>query len=201
MLWNRLDPQYHMYYADRALKENKQLLPTIRLVQALDPQFVQSYYNGAWIVAELGDFSTALDLAHDGITNNPTSGLLRASYIQLLLYREQGPHHEPQPVHAGQIVAQADVGTRDGIVWVNDAEKFEGYAVFAAAYRIAGVKEKARAAQAVVDELRASSYGREHRRGRSRSRRRRKAGPLRTVCRYFSRISTIARSPTSTSTT
>ncbi len=126
VLWNRLDPQFHLYYEDRSLSENTQLLPTIRLVQALDPQFVQSYYNAAWIVAKRGDFETARGLALQGIENNPRSGLLRASYIQLLLQDDKEKHVDELAVHA-------DAGTGESTVWADDAEKYEGYAVFAAA--------------------------------------------------------------------
>ncbi len=128
VLWNRLEPQFHLYYANKPLKENTQLLPTIRLVQALDPQFVQAYYNAAWIVWERGRTEEAFDIAQQGIDNNPRAGLLRASLAQLLLSEDSKTKSE---AHLDEAVAQADAGMAADMVWTNDADKFEGYAVFA----------------------------------------------------------------------
>jgi len=146
VLWNRLDPQYDEYYSGKTLSEQTQMLPTIRIIQALDPQFVQSYYDAAWIVARHGDHARAFDLAREGIKANPRSGLLRSSYIQLLFL-------DGKERHLAEAVAQADAGTHESMIWTDDAEKLEGYAVFAAAYRIAGLKDKADAARAVVTSL------------------------------------------------
>ncbi len=146
VLWNRLDPQFDAYYHDKQLSENTQLLPAFRLIQALDPQFIQPYYDGAWIIARHGDRKTAFDLAREGIAENPESGLLRSSYIQLMFLDDKERHRD-------EAVAQADAGTNESMFWNDDAEKLEGYAVFAAAYRVAGLRDKADAARAVVTSL------------------------------------------------
>jgi len=54
VLWARLEPLFHGYYDDRQVKELDEFLPTMRLVQTLDPQFEQAYYNAAWILARRG---------------------------------------------------------------------------------------------------------------------------------------------------
>lgn len=150
VLWNRLEPQYHKYYADRGIAEDVQLLPTLRLVQSLDPQFVQVYYNVAWIIAKRGDRPGAIRLAREGIERNPRSGLLKASYIQLMLY-------EDKVKYLDEIVANADAATAAGTFWANDAEEFEGYAVLRVAYEVAGLGEKEAAARGVMEQLRPSA--------------------------------------------
>ncbi len=132
VLWNRLEPQYHKYYSDKSLEENVELLPTMSLVQTLDPQFIEAYYYAAWVVARRGDMGTALDLARKGIRENPHSGLLKASYIQLLLL-------EGEDTYRDEIISTADAATASDTVWLDDAQKLEGYAVARAAYHILGL--------------------------------------------------------------
>lgn len=146
VLWNRLEPQLHEYYADKQLAEQTQTLLTIRLVQMLDPQFVQSYYVASWILSRHGDVGQGLDLAREGVSKNPSSGLLRSSLVQVMMLEDKAKY-------AAEAAAQADAGTAPGIIWTDDAEKMEGYAVFAAAYHIAGLTGKEKAARAVVSSL------------------------------------------------
>ncbi len=146
VLWNRLEPQFHEYYADKNLEEQTQMLPTIRLVQMLDPQFVQSYYIASWVLARRGKAGQGLDNAREGVSQNPSSGLLRSNLVQVMLL-------EDKVKYAAEAVAQADAGTAPGIIWADDAEKFEGYAIFAAAYHVAGLTGKEKAARAVVSSL------------------------------------------------
>ena len=42
VLWNRLEPLWHGYYSTRPVEEVVQFLPTMRLVQILDPQVMFS---------------------------------------------------------------------------------------------------------------------------------------------------------------
>jgi surface antigen len=146
VLWNRLEPQFHHYYADRSLSEQVQMLPTIRLVQLLDPQLVQSYYVASWVLARHGDTTQGLAIAREGVEKNPSSGLLRASLIEVMLLEDKNAHRPEE-------VAQADAGMGSGIFWADDAEKLEGYAVFAATFRLAGLKDREQAARTVMASL------------------------------------------------
>jgi len=150
VLWNRLEPQFHEYYGGKQLAEQTQMLPTIRLVQMLDPQFVQSYYVAAWVAARHGQGAEGLDIARDGVKQNPASGLLRSSLIQIMLLEDKARYIR-------EAVAQADAGTAPEMAWADDAEKLEGYAVFAATYRLAGMKQEAETAQAVAKSLAATT--------------------------------------------
>jgi hypothetical protein len=146
VLWNRLDPQYDLYYHQRDLGHDTQMLPTMWIVQMLDPQFVQSYYIASWIVSRHGDPQGGFDVIREGIRNNPRSGLLRAGYIQLMFLNDrQGYIHDA--------VAQADAGTAPGVIWTARDEKMESYAVFATAYHLAGLTSKEKAVRAVVASL------------------------------------------------
>ncbi len=85
VIWNRLEPQEHEYYETRTIAEMTFLVPNLRLVVLLDPQFQQAYYVLPWILARNGKVSEGLALAREGIANNPRSGILWASYAQILL--------------------------------------------------------------------------------------------------------------------
>jgi len=158
VLWNRLEPQFHLYYEERGIAEQKQMMPVIRLVQTLDPQFVQSYYVASWVVARHGDSEEALQISREGVANNPRSGLLRASYIQNMLLEDNVRVARGKTrIHLDEAVRQADAAARPDMIWDDEAERFEGYAAIAAAYNLAGLSEKAKAAEAVVDSIRASA--------------------------------------------
>lgn len=85
VLWARLDPVNDAYYNSATLGQKKFLIPSIRIITILDPQFEQPYYVGPFILYDAGLKKGALDLAAEGVANNPASGLLHASYSQLLL--------------------------------------------------------------------------------------------------------------------
>lgn len=158
VLWNRLEPQFHLYYEQKDLSQQTQMLPVIRLVQTLDPQFVQSYYIASWVVSRHGDAAEGMRISREGIANNPRSGLLRASYIQnMMLQDNERVVNGKSRIYLEEAVKQADAAMRPDTVWNDDAERFEGYAAVAAVYDLAGMVRKAAAAQAVVDSLRASA--------------------------------------------
>ena len=158
VLWNRLEPQFHLYYEQKGLSQQTQMLPVIRLVQTLDPQFVQAYYVASWVVSRHGDLAEGFRISREGIANNPRSGLLRASYIQnMLLQDNQRVADGKGRIHLEEAVKQADAAMQPDTIWNDDAERFEGYAAMAAAYDLAGLDEKRAAAQAVVDSIRASA--------------------------------------------
>lgn len=158
VLWNRLDPQFDLYYSQNGLAQQTQMMPVIRLVQALDPQFVQAYYVASWVVSRHGDPDEGLRISREGLRNNPRSGFLRASYIQNMLLQDNERVAQGRPrVHLDEAVRQADLAARSDTIWNGDAEKFEGYAAMAAAYHLAGLYEKEEAAEAVLDSIRASA--------------------------------------------
>ncbi len=84
VLWNRLDPIFHDYYEEVPLGEQLSLLPMVRMVNWLDPQFVDGYYISAWILSQRGEVEQAYEIASEGVENNPDSGVLRTSYAQIL---------------------------------------------------------------------------------------------------------------------
>lgn len=132
VLWNRLDPIFHDYYEGLTLAEQTQMLPTIQAVIALDPQFIDAYYVAAWMLAQRGDVETGLDIARQGVENNPRSGILRMNYAQLLyLFKRDTP----------AAIEQVDAAVRDA-EWREPAEQRDAYAVFRAIYRSAGMTER-----------------------------------------------------------
>lgn len=132
VLWNRLDPIFHDYYEGLTLAEQTQMLPTIQAVIALDPQFIDAYYVAAWMLAQRGDVETGLDIARQGVENNPRSGILRMNYAQLLyLFKRDTP----------AAIEQIDAAVTDA-EWREPAEQRDAYAVFRAIYRSAGMTER-----------------------------------------------------------
>jgi len=131
VLWNRLEPIFHNYYDGRDLSDLPEFLPTMRLVQTLDPQFEQSYYNAAWFLYRRGRMDEALRIAREGIENNPRSGLLHANYVQMLLIDDK----------VGNIKTaykSAAIGVGPTAEWMNADDKFEGYGIFRTVFRLVG---------------------------------------------------------------
>ena len=131
VLWLRLEPTFHGYYSDRPVEELVEFLPTMRLVQALDPQFEQSYYVSSFILARRGKMAGALALSREGIKNNPSSGLMLANYTQILLMQDK-------KANLPEMLKLAEQGLRRGVRWSSADEQYEGYGVFETVYRIAG---------------------------------------------------------------
>lgn len=132
VLWNRLDPIFHGYYEHLPLEEQLQMLPTMQMVIALDPQFVDSYWVAAWMLAQRGDVETGLEIARQGVENNPDSGLLRFNYAQVLyLFADD----------LEGAVQQADAAL-EGAQWRDYIEQHDAYAGFGAIYRAAGITDR-----------------------------------------------------------
>lgn len=129
VLWNRFEPLFHVYYQEGALKNQVYALPMIHLIVSLDPQFDQPYYVGPWIIAEHGDVKTALDLARQGVENNPDSGLLRASYAQMLLLYAKDP---------AAAAYQANEALKPGTYWRDAWEQHDAYQILRIIYDKAG---------------------------------------------------------------
>ncbi|HEY3317249.1 MAG TPA: hypothetical protein VGK50_02330 [Coriobacteriia bacterium] len=85
VLWARLDPVNDTYYNKVPLGQKKFLLPTISIVNWLDPDMQEPYYVGPFVLYEAGLKRNAILLAERGARNNPKSAFLHASFAQLLL--------------------------------------------------------------------------------------------------------------------
>lgn len=130
-LWNRLEPQFHEYGNGKSIDERLDFLPTMRLVQILDPQFEQAYYVSAFMLGRIDRMPQALEIAREGIRHNPDSGLMRANYAQLLLIQDK-VKNLPEALKAAQS------GIRPETVWANTDDQFEGYGIFGTVFRLAG---------------------------------------------------------------
>jgi hypothetical protein len=65
-LWNRLDPLLHGYYSGASLGDQRYMLSTIVVVQALDPNSVLSYDVGPWILVQNDRVEEGLAMARRG---------------------------------------------------------------------------------------------------------------------------------------
>jgi len=142
VLWNRIDPLFHDYYEDVPLEEQTFMLPSIRAIVALDPQLEQTYFVAAWVLARRGAVEEGVELARLGVENNPASGMLRASYAQILLLFTG---------ETEEAVRQATRVLEDDIAWRTLIDKYEGYAVARSVYSAVGAEE---AAALVSEEMR-----------------------------------------------
>lgn len=148
-LWARLEPLYDGYYANKSVDQLKEFLPTMRLVQTLDPQLEQVYYTAAFILARRGRMDEALAIARDGIANNPNSGLLRANYVQLLVMDDKMGNLD-------EAYKQAVFGIGPKARWANTDDQFEGYGIFRTIFRLKGDTATVKKINAVQAQLRAA---------------------------------------------
>ena len=136
-LWNRLEPQFHEYGNGKSIDQRLEFLPTMRLVQMLDPQFEQAYYVSAFMLSRIGRVPQALQIAREGIEKNPNSGLMRANYAQILLIQDEVKN-------LPEALKQATAGTAPGTKWANSDDQFEGYGIFRTVFKLAGDQAAAR---------------------------------------------------------
>jgi len=142
VLWNPLDRQYDTYYA-RA-NDQRFLMPTLHLINTLDPQFTQPYYVASWFLAKRGKPTEGFALAQEGLRNNPKSGLLRVSYAQMeWLIRKDIPG----------AVSIAKPALSNDTMWVDAEEKYEGYAVMIALFKKAKLPAEEQRAQRIHDSV------------------------------------------------
>jgi hypothetical protein len=157
MLWNRLDPLMHEYYGAHAgLGRMSFMLPSVRVITLLDPQFVEGYYTAPEILIEgarlpgtppevaKDRIASGIALALEGVTNNPRSGELITSYDEYLLTLTKD---------LSAAVRYADMAMAPGIVWRSDEERFDGIAIVRAVYEKAGLTDKQAAAQAIMTAI------------------------------------------------
>lgn len=129
LLWNRLDPIMHGYYAGVSLTEQRYMLSTIAMVEALDPGFVQSYYVGTWVLIQNDRLDDGLAMAERGVQEVPTSGLLLTNLAQI------------QYLYAKDLDSALDTalsGLGPDVVWDSASDQYTGYAVFRDVFKTAG---------------------------------------------------------------
>ncbi len=158
VLWNRLEPQFHEFYVNKSLDDLTFLMPSLYLIQRLDPSFVQSYYNAAFILGKRGQWDDAFRVAKEGIANNPRSGLMRANYIQLLLLQDK-------KANLDLAYEQAVVGVAPSATYDNIDDEYESLAVFRAVFDLQGRQDLVSAIQQRLEQLEgegAQATGLEH---------------------------------------
>ena len=156
LLWNRLEPQMHQYYGGVGLGKMGFMLPSIKAIVTLDPQFVEAYYVAPEILIDSGlepgvspaeaaiRLQTGLDLAKEGAENNPKSGIALSSYAELLYTRGKD-------LQAALPYALAAL--QPGVVWRIDEEQWDQYAVLKAIFQQDGDWVRVHEVQAVRDAI------------------------------------------------
>lgn len=144
VMWNRIDPIYHAYYRDVPLDEQRYMLPWIALVTALDPSLLDPWYVGSWIVARNGNVDEGIALARRGMEANPRSGLLAASYAQML-YVFKRDAKAALPYARRALEPQMD--------WRSLAEQYEGYAAMRDILRANGLDDEVREVESRLQDL------------------------------------------------
>lgn len=144
VLWNRMEPLQHSYYEDMPLDQHLFVLPTIYIVTRLDPTLLDPYYVGSWIIARNGKIQEGLDLARQGMEANPQSGLMYASYAQMLFILE----HDPKAA-----LPYARKALEPQMTWRSLEEQFEGYAVVRDILEQNGMTTEADQVQAEMDRI------------------------------------------------
>ena len=146
LLMARIDPQFHQYGQTSRFQDRLDLLPTIRLVQLLNPQLEEPYYTVSYVLTLRGKKTDGLKLAKEGTQNNPTSGLLRANYVELLMANDK---HK----NVALMLEQAKVGLSTSATYSSIDDEFESYGVFRSAYLLAGDKATAARIEAAQKQL------------------------------------------------
>jgi hypothetical protein len=144
VLWNRLEPQYHEYFTGVPFDKQVFVLPTVRVVVALDPQFEQPYFVASLLLARSGHETDGLRLARDGVAANPKSGLLISSLVQMIVIFEKDYR---------AAAAEADRGLAPGVRWSTLNDEYEGLAIFREAYKLSGQKAKHDKTVALIQEV------------------------------------------------
>lgn len=146
-LWNRMDPVFHNYYSGVSLDDQLYMLPTIAMVQALDPHLVHPYYIGAWMLVRNDRAEDGIAMAERGLEYNPEAGVLYVNLAQMLsLYADD----MDQAVEVGERVLDPNMQ------WTDLVEMHNGYAAVGAVFRQAGrddLDARIQEAMAQLDEV------------------------------------------------
>ena len=125
-LWNRLDPQFHEYGNGKSIDERLEFLPTMRIVQMLDPQFEQTYYVSAFI------FCCRTTEMAPGAGDSRTRGHREQPKVRVharqLRAAPADPGRGEEP--AGDAQGRPRPASSPGTTWANTDDQFEGYGIF-----------------------------------------------------------------------
>lgn len=136
VLWNRIEPQFHEYYSGVPITEQSYMVPTMRLVTLLDPQFAQAYYVSSYIVYDKVGPAQGVAIAREGVRNNPEAGQLRANLAQLLFIQNKNANRS-------EVLEQIKRGLDPAAQWIDDGQRYEGYATMAMILENYGEREVA----------------------------------------------------------
>lgn len=131
VLWNRLDPQFHLYYSGVQLHDMQFMMPTMRMVVLLDPQFLQAYQVASYIVFQKEGHEQGLAIAREGVEKNPRSGMMHANLAQLLLLTGDDANR-------GEALRSVAIGTSSDAYWTDPQEEYEGLAIMRSTLKVWG---------------------------------------------------------------
>ncbi len=152
ILWNRTEPVFHEYYASVPLAEQRYLIPTLRLVVLLDPQFVQAYYVSSFMVGRMVGEDAGIALAREGARENPSSGLMQVNLAQLLFVKDK-------EVHRDEILERVSRSLDAKATWIDDEERYEGYLIAAQMLKSLGRLDAAQRVNSALEAMRAAGIG------------------------------------------
>jgi hypothetical protein len=152
LLWGRLDAQFHQYGSGAPIQDRLDLLPSIRMVQLLNPQLELPYYYTSYMLYLRGDMRGALSLALEGIRNNPTSGLLRANYTQLLMIQDK---RKNLPL----MLQQSKIGLSSAATYNSIDDQYQSFAIFRTVYKLAGDTTMVNAINDVLAKMQSQGAG------------------------------------------
>jgi len=132
---------------DKKIQDRVDLLPSIRIIQMLNPQLEQPYYYVSFILALKGRMADALGLAKQGVENNPTSGLLRANYVQLMMMQDRKRN-------LPEMLAQTKVGLGNSVTYTSLDDQYESYGIFRTTYLLAETRRWSRRSKPSRSDLR-----------------------------------------------
>lgn len=153
VLWNRVDPLLHEYYDGVRLEKQTYMMPTLRLVTALDPQFQQAYYVASWIAYKRVSPAAGLEIAQAGVDNNPRAGLMRANLVQLLYLQNRVKNDKVIRRNVDMILSKGP------LTWADQDEYYEGLALTVQPLESEGRIRLADQVRAALSQMRAQGVG------------------------------------------
>lgn len=91
LLWIKADDYHHEFIkANPHWSQNEEILPLMRMITWLDPNFVQAYTAGAWMLGiYMEKPEQGMEFLEEGIRNNPNSSEMYETKA-LMVWRTQG---------------------------------------------------------------------------------------------------------------
>lgn len=89
-LWSKTDDIHHEYYGGDISRETS-LFPYYWLITRLDPHYAIAYYYASYMICALGQTQQGIDLALEGIRNNPDSSDLKENLASIYLLYGKDP--------------------------------------------------------------------------------------------------------------